>query len=87
MTSSKMDKLNVQESAPPPLTALVLAGARAGRDPVAEGAEVSIKVLAPVGGTPMVARVLETLEASTLVGQTGIVRPFLGSDARAEFFA
>ena len=75
MTSLKMDKLNMQESAITPVTALVLAGARAGRDPVAEGAEVPIKVLAPVGGIPMVARVLETLEASTFVEQRVLCGP------------
>ena len=75
MTSLKMDNLNGQESALPTVTALVLAGSRAGKDAVAESAKVPIKVLAPVGGIPMVARVLETLEASTFVGPRVLCGP------------
>ena len=47
------------KSDPRPVTALILAGARSGRDPVADATGVSIKVLANVGGVPMVERVLE----------------------------
>ena len=68
--------MNVQEEAAlNAVTALVLAGARTERDPVAEGAHVPIKVLATVGGIPMVVRVLETLEASTFVGQRVLCGP------------
>ena len=65
----------MQDSEPRPVTALVLAGARAGRDLVAEATGVSIKVLATVGGMPMVARVLKTLEASSLVAQRVLCGP------------
>ena len=65
----------MQDSEPRPVTALVLAGARAGRDLVAEATGVSIKVLAAVGGMPMVARVLKTLEASSLVAQRVLCGP------------
>jgi GTP:adenosylcobinamide-phosphate guanylyltransferase len=46
------------------VTALVLAGARSTKDPVAQMAGVPNKVLAKVGGEPMVIRVLRTLERS-----------------------
>ena len=45
-------------------TAVVLAGDRGSEDPVAEAAGVSCKALTPVGGRPMVLRVLDTLEAA-----------------------
>jgi molybdopterin-guanine dinucleotide biosynthesis protein A len=47
-----------------PFTAVVLAGDRGSEDPVAEAAGVSCKALTPVGGRPMVLRVLDTLEAA-----------------------
>jgi GTP:adenosylcobinamide-phosphate guanylyltransferase len=47
--------------------AIVLAGSRGGRDPVAEAAGVSAKCLAPVGGIPMVLRVVATLAACSAV--------------------
>ena len=50
------------------VTALILAGARAGVDSVARAAGVSSKVFALVGGVPMIERVLNTLGASSLVG-------------------
>ncbi len=62
-------------SDPRTVTALILAGARAGRDPVAEATGVSIKVLANVGGVPMVERVLNTLELSSLVSQRVLCGP------------
>jgi len=65
----------MQDSEPRPVTALVLAGARPGRDSVAEAAGVPIKVLAMVGGMPMVARVLKTLEVSSLVAQRVLCGP------------
>jgi GTP:adenosylcobinamide-phosphate guanylyltransferase len=47
------------------VTALVLAGSRAGAaDPMAMAAGVSHKALLPVGGVPMLARVLDALRAS-----------------------
>ncbi len=46
------------------LTALVLAGTRAGGDPLAEYAGVSHKALIEVGGRTMVERVVEALAAS-----------------------
>jgi len=45
-----------------PFTAVVLAGDRKPGDPVAEAAGVSCKSLIPVGGRPMVLRVLDALE-------------------------
>ena len=41
-----------------PFTAIVLAGDRVPGDPVARAAGVPCKALAPVGGVPMVLRVL-----------------------------
>lgn len=45
-------------------TAIVLAGERTRSDPVAQAAGVPCKALAPVGGVPMVIRVLDALAAS-----------------------
>ena len=45
-----------------PFTAVVLAGDRSSGDPVARSAGVSSKSLTPVGGRPMVLRVLDALE-------------------------
>lgn len=75
MTSARVDEPNLQKSDPRPVTALVLAGARPGRDAVAEAAGVPLKVLAAVGGVPMVARVLKTLEGSCLVEQRILCGP------------
>ena len=47
-----------------PLTALVLAGTRAGGDPLADYAGVSHKALIEVGGRTMVERVVEALAAA-----------------------
>ena len=44
--------------------AIVLAGVRPTGDPVAEAAGVPCKAFIPVGGKPMVLRVLDALEAS-----------------------
>lgn len=63
------------KSGPHPVTALILAGARSGRDPVADATGVPIKVLANVGGVPMVERVLSTLEVSNLVEQRVLCGP------------
>ena len=52
------------------VTALVLAGSRRGAaDAVALAAGVSHKALLPVGGTPMLLRVLEALRASPGIGR------------------
>ena len=75
MTSARVNGPSEQESELNPVTVLVLAGARPGRDPVAEAVGVSIKVLAPVGGMPMVSRVLKTLDASSLVAQRVLCGP------------
>jgi GTP:adenosylcobinamide-phosphate guanylyltransferase len=58
-----------------PVTALVLAGARTDRDPVARMAGVSNKVLANVGGEPMISRVLQTLEKAHTVGKRILCGP------------
>ena len=47
-----------------PFTAIILAADREARNPVAAAAGVPCKALAPVAGTPMVARVLAALAAS-----------------------
>jgi len=75
MTSARVDEPNLQKSDPHPVTALILAGARPGRDAVAEAAGVPLKVLAAVGGVPMVARVLKTLQGSCLVEQRILCGP------------
>jgi GTP:adenosylcobinamide-phosphate guanylyltransferase len=49
-------------------TAIILAGVRPGGDPVAEANGVSCKALIPVGGRPMVLRVLDALDASRQIG-------------------
>ncbi|MGE3231606.1 MAG: NTP transferase domain-containing protein [Hyphomicrobium sp.] len=59
---------------PPRCTAIVLAGSRdPGADPVARAAGVPIKALASVGGTPMLARVLDALAASGRVARIAVV--------------
>lgn len=50
-------------TSPSGLTALVLAGTRAGGDPLAAQAGVSHKALIEVGGKPMLARVVAALDA------------------------
>jgi GTP:adenosylcobinamide-phosphate guanylyltransferase len=50
-------------------TALILAGVRQTGDPVAEAAGVSSKAFVPVGGRPMVLRVLDALDASRQIGR------------------
>jgi len=61
------------------LTALVLAGTRAGGDPLAEYAGVSHKALIEVGGRTMVERVVEALAAAPEIGRivVAIERPEL----------
>lgn len=52
-----------------PVTALVLAGSRGAKDPIATMAEFSHKALVPVFGTAMLQRVVDTLLESGLVGR------------------
>lgn len=55
------------------LTTLILAGSRSGAaDPVAAAAGVSHKALAPIGGVPMVVRVVETLRAVPRIGHVAV---------------
>lgn len=49
-------------------TAVILAGVRPTGDPVAEAAGVPCKAFIPVGGKPMVLRVLDALDASPQIG-------------------
>jgi len=53
--------------------AVVLAGSRPSGDPVARHAGVSHKALVPVGGRPMVARVVDALNRCTRVGRIAVV--------------
>lgn len=55
--------------------AVVLAADRAIGDPVATMAGVPCKAMAPVGGIPMIIRVLDALEASGVVGKIVICGP------------
>lgn len=54
-------------------TAVVLAGSRGPTDPVAQAAGVSHKAFAKVGGMPMIARVLDTLQAAPSIEGTAVV--------------
>ena len=56
-------------------SAVVLAGDRRSSDPVAEAAGVSCKALIPVGGRPMVLRVLDALEAAQEIGPVVLCGP------------
>ena len=58
-----------------PFTVVVLAGDRRPSDPVAEAAGVSCKALTPVGGRPMVLRVLDALEATQEIGHVILCGP------------
>jgi len=63
-----------------PFSAIVMAADRNPDDPVMRAAGVTCKALAPVGGTPMVLRVLNALEESLEVGPRllcGPPRPLL----------
>ncbi|AQT05737.1 nucleotidyltransferase family protein [Acetobacter persici] len=53
-----------------PLSALILAGTRPGApDPMAQAAGVSHKAILPVGGTPMILRVISALRATPGIGR------------------
>ncbi|HTO83668.1 MAG TPA: nucleotidyltransferase family protein [Methylomirabilota bacterium] len=54
------------------LTALVLAGSRGADDPLAVQAGVAGKALAPVGGIPMLLRVIRTLRQAPSVGRVAV---------------
>lgn len=56
-------------------SAVVLAGDRRSSDPVAEAAGVGSKALTPVGGRPMVLRVLDALEAAQEIGPVVLCGP------------
>jgi GTP:adenosylcobinamide-phosphate guanylyltransferase len=56
-------------------TAVVLAADRAAGDPVANTAGVACKAIAPVGGIPMIIRVLDALENSGVVSEIVICGP------------
>lgn len=51
-----------------PFTAVILAGKRPGKDSVAKAAGVACKSFAPIGGRPMVHRVLDALADARQVG-------------------
>lgn len=53
---------------PPQFAAVVLAADRTGHDPVKQYAGVACKAFAPVGGIPMIIRVLDALRACTSIG-------------------
>ncbi len=55
------------------LTVLLLAGARGPDDPVARASGVASKALAPVGGMPMLDRVVETLQRQSRIGRILLV--------------
>ena len=58
-----------------PFTAIVLAADRGHPDPVATAAGASCKAMAPVGGTPMLTRVLDTLSAAQSVASVILCGP------------
>ncbi len=60
---------------PTPYTAIVLAADREPDNPVAAAARVPCKALAPVGGTPMVLRVIDALTDSREVGDLILCGP------------
>jgi GTP:adenosylcobinamide-phosphate guanylyltransferase len=55
------------------ITAIVLAGERPGGDPLAVAFGVAAKALIPVGGVPMVDRVVAALEGCETIGQAIVV--------------
>jgi GTP:adenosylcobinamide-phosphate guanylyltransferase len=64
-----------------PRCALLLAGSRGPDDPVARHAGLSHKVLVPVGGRPMISRVIDTLRAAGLERILVCVDPDILKDA------
>ena len=62
MAAASCEKLSgATATEPAAWTAVVLAGSRPGADPLAERFDVPLKALVPVGGEPMVGRVVRTL--------------------------
>lgn len=83
----------------PKFSALVLAADRGPDDPVARAAGVSCKALSPIGGIPMVLRVVDALNASrevagvnlcgppeSIVNQTGALKDLITSN-KVNWFA
>jgi GTP:adenosylcobinamide-phosphate guanylyltransferase len=58
-----------------PFTAIILAGKRPGKDPVAEAAGVACKSFAPIDGRPMILRVLDALASTRQVGSQILCGP------------
>ena len=58
-----------------PFTTIVLAADRGHPDPVARAAGASCKAMTPVGGTPMIVRVLEALRAARSVASIIVCGP------------
>jgi GTP:adenosylcobinamide-phosphate guanylyltransferase len=58
-----------------PFTAIILAGDRTSGDPLTKAAGVACKSFVPVGGRPMVHRVLDTLAAARQVGSRILCGP------------
>ncbi len=58
--------------------ALVLAGERSRKNPLAERFQISLKAVIPVGGRPMVQRVLEALSSSAHIEQIYLCGPDKG---------
>lgn len=61
--------------APGPVSALVLAGQRPSGDPMAMAAHIRLKAFLPVGGRPMLERVVEALRASPAIGRITVSIP------------
>lgn len=59
---------NPEKDPSPPFTAVVLAGDRGAHDPLTALSGAPCKALVPVGGTPMILRVLDALGHSSEVG-------------------
>jgi GTP:adenosylcobinamide-phosphate guanylyltransferase len=62
-------------STPPAVTVLVLAGQRPEGDPMAAAAGIRLKAMLPVGGRPMLERVIDALRASHAVGSIVVSIP------------
>lgn len=61
--------------ATPTVTALILAGQRPGGDSLTATSEIDLKALLPVGGRPMLGRVIEALEDARGVGRIAVSIP------------
>ena len=70
-----------------PFTAVVLAGDRKPGDPVAEAAGVNCKSLIPVGGRPMVLRVLDALEEAREIESVILCGPHRAAIGEEELHA